>query len=248
MSTRNIPSGEEKSLKQRIRDGEIILGVGVSLDTGRSQLEEVLSQDNYDYLYIDGQHTAFNEDKLVAFCAMAEELDMPVHFRITHTRHAYLIGRYLDLGPTGIIVPEVKDEAIAEEASQAFYYPQVGQRSWGGTTRRGLKARSDRLTYAGWWNNYGVLCLQLESVEAITKARHLAKPGVDLFTFGPNDLTFSLEAHPHYPFQTVDDCIRHVAEQLQDSHVKLSISIDTPEAREKYLEMGVTVLQVRLNP
>lgn len=232
---------EKASLKQRIHRGDIIQGVGVPMGIDRPRLEAILGQGSYDYVSVDSQHEAFSEDRLVAVCAMAEDLDIPVMFRITHTRHAYLIGRYLDLGPSSIMVPEVKDEATADDAIAFFYYPQVGRRSWGGNARRGITARPDRLEYAAWWNDYGVLCIQLESVDAITNARRLAKPGIDFVTFGPNDLSYSLEAYPEHPFKTVDDCVRHVVAQLKGSDVRVGMGARTPEERARYIEMGVTV-------
>jgi 2-keto-3-deoxy-L-rhamnonate aldolase RhmA len=172
---------------------------------------------------------------------------MPVQFRIPHTRQTYLIGRYLDLGLTAIMVPEVVEEATVDEAVAYLYYPQTGCRSWGGVARHGLKTWGrplDRLEYAAWWNNYGVLSIQLESIEAIINARKLAKPGVDFLAFGPNDLMFSLEAHPLHPLKTVDECMRHVAEQVKGSPIRLGMAVTTrPEERDKYLEMGVTVFQ-----
>jgi len=235
------------SLKQRIREGEIIVALRVSIDTGRGQLEEDLGRGEYDLIYLDGQHTAFSDDKLVAFCAMAEDLGLPVQFRLPHTRHTYLIGRYLDLGPLGILVPEVVNEATVDEAIDFFYYPQVGHRSWGGVARHGLQARGgqvDRLEYAAWWNDSAVLGIQLESVAAISRAAQLAKAGVDYVAFGPNDLNFSLEGHPEYPLRTVDECMRNVAAQLKGSGVRLGMAVITePAERDKYLEMGLTIFQ-----
>ena len=100
---------------------------------------------------LDHQNS-LDEVQLVAFCATAQDLELPVQCRIKHTRHTYLIGNYLDLGPAGIMVPEVEDEAVVDAAVRAFYYPQVGGRSWGGTARMGLNERPDRLEYAAWWN------------------------------------------------------------------------------------------------
>jgi 2-keto-3-deoxy-L-rhamnonate aldolase RhmA len=240
-----MPTAE--SLKQRIQRGDVIVALRVPITIGRQQLEAALGKGAYDLLYIDGQHTAFSDDQLVALCAMAEELDLPVQFRIPHTRHAYLIGRYLDLGLTAILVPEVVDEATVDEAIAFSYYPQVGRRSWGGAARRDAKAPSGRLgrrEYADWWNSFVVLSIQLESVEAIDKARRLAKPGVDYVAFGPSDLSFSLEGHPEYPHRTVEACMRHVAEQLRDSGIRLGMAVTTePDGRDTYLEMGVTIFQ-----
>jgi 2-keto-3-deoxy-L-rhamnonate aldolase RhmA len=232
-------------LKQRIHKGEVIIGVSAPITADRKRLEEILRQDTYDFVSIDSQHAAFNEERLVQFCAIAEELGIPVQFRIKHTRHAYLIGNWLDLGPSGVEVPQVEDEATVDEALAYFYYPQSGNRSWGGAARRGIKDRDDRRTYAAWWNNYGVLWLQIESIEAITKARKLAKPGVDCLSFGPSDLSFSLEAHPEHPFKTVDDCVRHVVQQLQGMATKVCFRNYTPDLRDKYIKMGVTVLLER---
>lgn len=235
------------SLKARIGNGETVVALRASLAMNRSQIEDAWANGAYDFLHIDGQHTAFSEDQLVTFCAAAEELNIPVQFRIPHTRQAYLIGRYLDLGPTAIMVPEVEDEAVADEAIAYAYYPQVGKRSWGGVARLGVRAQggqADRLPYATWWNETVVLTLQLESVTAITNARKLAKPGVDLLAFGPNDLEFSLERHPEYPLRTVDACMRNVAAQVQGTGVRLAMGTPTrPDERAPYLAMGVTVFQ-----
>jgi 2-dehydro-3-deoxyglucarate aldolase/4-hydroxy-2-oxoheptanedioate aldolase len=214
------------------------------------QLEDALARGSYDFLYVDGQHTAFSDDQLVAFCAMAEASGLPVQFRIPHTQHTYLIGRYLDLGLSAILVPEVDKEIAVDEAIAYCYYPQVGRRSWGGTARRGIEAQGsqvDRLAYAAWWNGRVVLAIQLESVDGIINARKLAKPGVDYVTFGPNDLRFSLEGYPKFPFPTVEACVRHVAEQLRGSDVKLGIPASIPGERDKYLEMGVTIFHETLS-
>jgi len=149
---RHMPS--QDSLKQRIHQGEVVIGVSAPITVDRQRLEDILSRDSYDFVSVDSQHAAFNEEKLVQFCAIAEELDIPVQFRIKHTRHAYLIGNLLDLGPSGVEVPQVEDEATVDEALAYFYYPQFGNRSWGGAARRGIQGRDDRRTYAEWWNNY----------------------------------------------------------------------------------------------
>jgi 2-keto-3-deoxy-L-rhamnonate aldolase RhmA len=234
----------KEALKQRIRKGEVVVGVRVSVEFDRSQIEYILSQGSYDFLYLDGQHSPYSEEGIVSLCAIAQALDIPVQFRIPHTRQTYLVGRYLDFGLSGIMVPEVIEEASVEEAVTYFYYPQMGRRSWGGPARVGINSRSKRLEYAEWWNDYGFLSMQLESLDAIINAYKLAKPGVDFLAFGPNDLSFNLEGYVNPPLKTVDDCMRHVAEQVKGSSIRLGMgTVTTPAERDKYLEMGVTVFQ-----
>lgn len=243
-SEKRVIMSATPSLKQRISNGEIVVALRVSIEIERNQLEAALAKSTYHLIYIDGQHSAFNDQELVEFCAVAETLELPVQFRIPHTRHTYLIGRYLDMGLASVLVPEVVDEASVDEAINYSYYPQVGRRSWGGTARYGINTIDDRLGYADWWNQEVVLAIQLESVDAISNARQLAKQGVDYVAFGPNDLRFDLERHPNYPLQTPDECMRNVAEQLQGTGIRLGMAVPTtPDERDKYLEMGITVFQ-----
>lgn len=234
-------AGSRASLKKRIHDGETLIGANVPMGIDRSSLESVLEKGPYQFVWVDSQHSPYNEDRLVSFCKMAAELGVHAQFRIKHTRHTYLVGNYLDLGPAGLEVPQVELDSTIEEAVSNFYYAPAGVRSWGGANRLGLRERSDRLEYAKWWGETGVLWMQLESVEAVTKARRIAKAGVDCLSFGPADLSFSLEAHAKHPFKTVDDCVDHVVEQLQDTDVAVCFR-NSPEDRQKYTDMGVRVL------
>ena len=53
------------------------------------------------------------------------------------------------------------------------------------------------------------------------------------------DLSFDLEAHPAFPFQTTDDCVRHALKQLEGTDIKVSFRNATPDQRDKYKETGV---------
>ncbi|MCB0086919.1 MAG: hypothetical protein KDE54_03330, partial [Caldilineaceae bacterium] len=147
----------QPSFKERIHGGDILIGVSAPMTASRSRLEEILGQDDYAFVSTDSQHSAFNEERLVEFCGYAAELNMPVQFRIKHTRHTYLIGNLLDLGPAGVEVPQVETEATVEEALAYFYYPQQGMRSWGGAARYKVDETPEQFAYAEWWNKTGVL-------------------------------------------------------------------------------------------
>lgn len=238
---------QTQTLRQRIQAGEILVALRGDVTMDKSQLAETLTKGKYDYIWIDGQHTAFSEAQLVSYCAAAEELGIDVQLRLPHTRAAHMAGRYLDLGPSGILVPEVMETSTVDDLIDYAYYPQVGRRSWGGTARRGLRSAAkgmSRLQYADWWNNYVIAGIQVESVEAVTNVRQLAKAGVVVVTFGPNDLSFSLEGHPEYPLQDVDDCMRNVAAQLKGTNIRLAMGTATkPSERQKFLDIGITLFQ-----
>ena len=87
---------QTQTLRQRIQAGEILVALRGDVTMDKSQLAETLTKGKYDYIWIDGQHTAFSEAQLVSYCAAAEELGIDVQLRLPHTRAAHMAGRYLD--------------------------------------------------------------------------------------------------------------------------------------------------------
>jgi 4-hydroxy-2-oxoheptanedioate aldolase len=209
-----------KTLRERIAEGETLVAMRGSLNT------------------------PYSDELLASYCAVAEELGIAVQLRIPHTRDAHLVGRYLDFGLSAVLVPEVMEPETVDDAIAFAYYGPIGRRSWGGLKRLRFTPDVDRHAYAAWWNDYVVVGIQVESVEAVANVRQLAKPGISFVTFGPQDLSFSLEAHPEFPLQNVDDCIRKVAADLEGTGIRLAMGLATrPEERDKYLEMGITLFQ-----
>ena len=171
---------QTKTLRQRIRAGEVLVALRGSVTMSQSQLADVWAKGKYDYIWIDGQHTPFSEEQLVNYCAAAEALGIDVQLRLPHTRFAHLAGAIWILAPVRILVPEVMEMATVDDAIAYTYYPQQGRRSWGGAARRGLRSVArgmDRLSYAAWWNDYVVLGIQVESVEAVTNIRQSGQTG-----------------------------------------------------------------------
>jgi 4-hydroxy-2-oxoheptanedioate aldolase len=211
----------EKTLKERIRVGEEIKTLRLPMSSSREQVQEAIRQELCDLLYIDAQHGPVSEWDIVRICSAAEELGVPAQMRIRHLREAYLIGHYLDLGLFGVKVPEVEEEATVLEAINAFYFPPVGKRSWGGWVGYGIQERRDRLQYAKWWNQNGILGIKIESVKAVLNVSQLALPGLTYLDFGPSDLSFSLENSTHPRLKTVEDCREYVQAELAGSHVRI---------------------------
>ncbi len=234
----------EENLKERIRRGETTIGVSVPWNATKSQIEDIWSKDDeYNYIAVDSQHNPLDESVLQSVCVAAQELSIPVHFRIKHTNYTFQIGNWLDLGPSSIEVPQTELESTAQEAVDYFYYRPKGKRSWGGPTRVGIESRSEIHEYKDWWNDFGVLMLQVESIQAITNIPRLVREGVDCISWGPADLSLDREEHPHHAIAGSDDAaIEYAVKVCRDSGVKLMVRNYDWKLREKYLEMGATVL------
>ena len=107
----------------------------------------------------------------------------------------------LRLGEPEIATLSTTESGRNVEAVDAFYYPPLGKRSWGPLNAYRIEEHGG-MGYASWWNDNGVLAIQLETVEGIQRCRELVLPGVDMVMFGGNDLQFSLDATADAPWAT----------------------------------------------
>lgn len=130
-----------------------------------------------DFVVLDLQHGALTEETLAGSCAAAVGLGLAP---LVRTRSAAFadIGRALDLGAHGVIVPSVLDAGHAAEVVRSGHYPPLGNRSTGrvaGGVDRPLVIPMIETAQA------------LADLDAI-----LALDGVDALYIGPFDLALSL--------------------------------------------------------
>jgi 4-hydroxy-2-oxoheptanedioate aldolase len=210
------------SVKEKMRAGNARV-VAATFDATRSQLQDLIKKNGHvDLFSLDSQHRPLPaETDLVKFCKMAEELGVGVQLRIPHPRWAYMTGRFADLGVLAIMVPLVEELATADEAINNFYFPPLGNRSWGGEFRFGEKPPTDRLKYSQWWNGNGILGFQIETLRAALNVRNIVKPGVDFVAWGPGDMGFDIERHSNSPFKTLEEAHAYVVQQLKGFDVRV---------------------------
>jgi 4-hydroxy-2-oxoheptanedioate aldolase len=105
-----------------------------------------------------------------------------------HENNFYAIGRLLDRGAMGVIVPMVNNRGDAEAAAFAMRYPPRGGRSVGAFAVEHYGSE-----YGQAINEQLFLAVQIETAEAVENAEIiLSVPGVDGCWIGPGDLSGSL--------------------------------------------------------
>jgi len=215
-------SGTSKplSLKQRLHKDQGLKEARVPTGATREEVHALIKAKKPEMLYLDGQHVPCTEWDISRICKAAQELDAPVLMRIDHADQAGLIGSMLDLGLFGIKVPTVEDEQTVQRIIDGFYYPPLGKRSLGGSNNYGEEiAKKEGKPYYQWWNENAILGCKLETLKGVLNARYLAKPGIDFFDFGGQDLTHDLMLQKHPGFETLEDCRKFVETALQGKDV-----------------------------
>jgi 4-hydroxy-2-oxoheptanedioate aldolase len=164
-----------RTLGERLAAGETLYG-GWNV-TGDVIAAGMLAAGGLDYVVVDMQHGGATEAGLPALTAAIERAGATPLARVRYA-HPADIGRALDLGCAGVIVPNVDSAQEARAAAGACRLPPAGYRSGGGA-----------LASPG-----GPLCLiMVESRAALADLDlTLAVPGVDGIYVGPRDLSYSL--------------------------------------------------------
>lgn len=193
--------------KQKMLKGEPAFGYALGL--GSPEAAEVIGNCGIDFTLLDTQHGSWGPDSTIkALIAMAAGSATPMA-RVARNDYT-LIGRLLDEGMLGIVVPMVHTPADARAAADACRFPPKGGRSWGWG-----HARVYGDDYTDWIDDQVFLAVQIESAQAVENAEAiLATPGVDGCWIGPSDLALSMGIHPRQMGQS-EEHARAVERVLQ---------------------------------
>jgi 4-hydroxy-2-oxoheptanedioate aldolase len=170
------------SAKRRMMEGKVAIGAESGLGSPLSG--ELVSPLGFDFILVDTQHGRWaDETAMLAFRGIGLGSAVPMA-RVRRNDYG-LIGRLLDMGAMGIVVPMVNNAEEAEAAVFATRYPPRGGRSIGpfGTGFLG----SD---YDDWANDEIFLAVQIETAEGAKNAEEImAVDGIDGCWIGPGDLS-----------------------------------------------------------
>jgi 4-hydroxy-2-oxoheptanedioate aldolase len=179
--------------KQKMLRGEPAFGYALGM--GSPAAAEVLADCGIDFILLDTQHGSWGPDATIeALRAMLAGSATPMA-RVARNDYT-MIGRLLDEGMLGIVVPMVHTPEDAQAAAAACRFPPIGARSWGWG-----RARAYGDDYTDWIDDQVFVAVQIESALAVENAEAiLATPGVDGCWIGPSDLALSMGIHPRdYP-------------------------------------------------
>ena len=165
---------------------------------------ELMAGPGVDAVVVDQQHGgATTRDLVGLFMAIEGRGSAPIT-RVPQNDGA-AIGRSLDAGALGIIVPMVDTPEEAAAAVSWCRYGPGGRRSYGPRRRAALPGPSDPADVVR-----PALILQIETTTALRNADAIAAtPGVDALLVGPTDLALSLGMTADPSARSDEDRRRH---------------------------------------
>ena len=228
-------------LRRRILAGETLLGAWASLASPGSA--ELLGRAGLDWVVVDLEHGYTTESELLSHLTAIEGSGSVALVR-PQSGERLRIGRALDLGAAGIVVPRLDTAEQVREAVTLLRYPPAGQRGVALFTRG---ARLGTVSHAGVaaLNDDIVGIVQIESPSAVEAADEIAATdGVDVLFVGPADLSHSLGVPGQFGEARYQDALQRVVAACRAHGKAPGILLYDHASFRPHLELGFTFLGI----
>lgn len=210
MSVPTVPARHANAMLDGLRRGEPQLMLGIR--TSRtSDIVRIAASTGHTAIMVDLEHSAMSIDAATAMCSTANSLGLTALVRVPE--HEYgAIGRLLDGGADGIVVPRVETAEQAQLVAEALRFPPLGHRSQLTMVPQfGMKPTPATVLNQA-LDARAILKILIESPLGVENAEAIAAvPGVDIVGIGANDLTAELGIPGQYESPVFRKAVEQVA-------------------------------------
>ncbi len=188
---------------------------GLTLTFPEPTIAEWAGYLGFDFLHLDMEHGVFDWESAEMMCRAADMHGMTCTARIPNTETDTIL-RAFDRGLMGILCPHVDNAEQAQRIASAARFGPAGERSFGTSRGRdyGLTGKSPA-QYMAEFNEQVTVAIQIETKHAVDNIDDILRvDGIDLITFGPQDLAQSLGHPGHADHPDVLNAMEHVRSRV----------------------------------
>ena len=208
-------------LKKKLQSGITALGTHVSLND--PAITEIIGYLPFDYLWIDTEHTSISLECLQSHLIAARASGVSAIVRVPAVDRIR-VKPILEMGPDGIIFPQVNSYELALEAVESCMYPPKGVRGYG-PRRASQYGRIPSSEYFAHADDDILHLLQFENIKAYDDLdRILSIEALDVVIIGPCDLASSMGHIGDWDNKEVDEIIDEVCQKTHEKGKKVGIS------------------------
>jgi 4-hydroxy-2-oxoheptanedioate aldolase len=218
----------ENLIRTRLDRGEDAIGIWIQ--TGGAAVVEIAGAVGFDFVLIDGEHGSFGFDHTVTLVRTAEAAGSTPIVRVPGAEPGDL-GRYLDAGAGGLLIPQVRSGEHARAIVSATKYRT--QRFPDGTRGACPITRATAYGSPGWpdyaerANGSALLWILLETPEALDDLPAILDvPGIDGIMLGTHDLAVAMGCNGDRNHPNVLAKLEGVAARIRNKGIEVIGSLD----------------------
>lgn len=194
----------------------------------------------FDAVYVDLEHTALPLDAAADLCSAAVSAGIVALVRVSG-HDASGIGRALDVGATGVIVPHIESARQAADVVAAAHFPPTGRRSVSGPTAAtgyGHRSVAEVMVAARAFTSVTVMVESRAGLFAVDEIA--AVPGVDMILLGANDLSLDLGVHEDFASDVFDEAVSRVADACREHGPAFGVAgVPAVDLLRRYVDRGL---------
>lgn len=225
-------------LRAALRGPEMVFATFSMLPT--PAVAEIVAVAGFDMVILDLEHSAHTLQTLEASILAATARGIKTVIRVADGRPSS-IQTALDLGPHGVIIPQVSSPEEAAAIVSAARFPPVGTRGVNPWVRAGsFGLDPDYLVTA---NADTAVMVMLEGREAIERAGSImAVPGLDAVFLGPVDLAASLGHPGQTDHPAVLAAMRGIIDMAESQSVAVAAFAPDVDRARSLVKLGVRLV------
>lgn len=227
-------------VKDKLAAGKIVYGCFVpsisALDV------EILAVAGFDFALLDGEHGPLSPESAYPMVLAAESRGMAAFARVGQNDKQVIL-KFLDIGVSGVMVPQVNDAEGATRAIQATKFWPDGTRGLAGGRTFDWGLNETAPTIVPQLNDRVLTMIQFEHIDALPNLDEiLAVPGLDVLFVGPNDLAQSMgfPGQPGHP--DVTEIGDQVVARARERGIKLGTTAATVQAAHEAADRGFDMI------
>lgn len=231
-------------LKPKIEAKPYVIGTFVEIPS--PQVVEILGLAGFDFVVIDCEHGAIGLEKVEDMVRAAAATDVSVLVRVPQC-DPVAIRLPLDMGASGIHVPQVESLAMAQvAASSARFFPR-GNRGMQPYVRGASYRTFPTSTHLQQSNDLVTTVVHIEGAGGVAEMDAiLTLDGIDVAFLGPYDLSQAFGVPGQVDDPRIHQAIREAVKRAGDRTV-IGTYADGPEAARRWIDVGVRYITVALD-
>lgn len=231
---KKLSTGQKKN-KLRSKSGFPASGCWVNIFD--PVVGELVGRCGYDYAMIDMEHSPVTSEQALAMIRAVQLGGAKALVRIP-VKQTHWVGRLMDMGADGVMVPMVNSASEASTLAAATVYAPAGTRGMAAGIVRAAGYGCDLEHYLENYRDEFLLLVQIETAEAVDQAANIAAvEGVDCVFIGPYDLAGSLGNMAQPDHAQTKKAIRKVTRAVK-AEGKLLSTLTTPKLGTRRLLDG----------
>ena len=232
----------QNSMKKALLNGDVVFGPMVS-EIRSPGIAVLFAQAGFDFFFIDLEHSCFTLETLSDMVMAARAADIPVIVRPSRRKSAEYLSRPLDIGASGLLVPQIRTRQETEDIVRWSRYQPLGSRGMALSRQHTFFEGGNAPDTMQQLNEQILLAIQIENQDAIENLDDiLSVPGIDAAFVGPADLAAAFGRPGQSSHPDVESAIRQVIDVSRSKGIISGIFTGSVEKAKYWIDQGMQMI------